>query len=183
MPKLEGGGDVVVVEYDPSWPVRYERERASIVEALGDVMEGVAGIEHVGSTAVPGLAAKPIIDIIVGLRELPVVERCVQPLESLGYEYRGELFPGIPGRYYFRKGNPRSHQLHLVEHRSEFWQRHILFRDLLRKSPAVAQEYAALKKELAVQYRTDRLAYSEAKTPFIESMLAQARSAGRLTHG
>ena len=175
MVKLEGGGDIVVVEYDPSWPARYERERASIVEALDDVMEGIAAIEHVGSTAVPGLAAKPIIDIIVGVRELPVVERCVQPLESLGYEYRGELFPGIPGRYYFPKGNPRSHQLHMVEHRSEFWQRHILFRDLLRERPAVAREYEALKRELAVQYRTDRLAYTEAKTPFIESALARAR--------
>ena len=174
MANVQGYRDVIVVDYDASWPARYERERASIVETLGDVMEGVAAIEHVGSTAVPGLAAKPIIDIMIGVRELPVGEGCVQPLESLGYEYRGELFPGIPGRYYFRKGNPRSHQLHLVEHRSEFWQRHILFRDLLGESPAVAQEYSALKKELAVQYRTDRLAYTEAKTTFIESALAQA---------
>ena len=169
MAKVEGSREVVVVDYDPSWPARYERERASIVEALGDVMKGVAGIEHVGSTAVPGLAAKAIIDIMVGIRELPVGERCVQPLESLGYEYRGDAGPG---RYYFRKGNPRSHQLHMDEHGSEFWQRHILFRDLLRKRPAVALEYAALKKELAVRYRTDRIAYMEAKTPFIESALA-----------
>ena len=173
MANVQGYRDVIVVEYDPSWPERYERERAAIVEALGDVMEGVAGIEHVGSTAVPGLAAKPIIDIMVGLRELPVGERCVQPLEALEYEYRGEA--GIPGRYYFRKGNPRSHHLHMVEHGSEFWRRHILFRDLLRKRPAVAREYAALKKELAVRYRTDRLAYTEAKTPFIDAALARER--------
>ena len=173
MAKVQGYRDVVVVDYDSSWPARYERERASIVAALGDVMEGVAGIEHVGSTAVPGLAAKPIIDIMVGVRELPVGERCIQPLESLGYEYRGDA--GIPGRYYFRKGNPRSHHLHMVQHGTEFWQRHLLFRDLLRERPAVAQEYAALKKELAVQYRTDRLAYTEAKTPFIDSALARER--------
>ena len=173
MVKLEGGGDIVVVEYDPSWPARYERERASIVEALGDVMEGVAGIEHVGSTAVPGLAAKPIIDIIVGVRELAAGERCVQPLEGIEYEYLGEA--GIPGRLYFRKGQPRSHHLHMVAHGSEFWQRHILFRDLLRERPAVAREYEALKRELALQYRTDRLAYTEAKTPFIESALARER--------
>ena len=173
MANVQGYRDVIVVEYDPTWPARYERERAGIVEALGDVMEGVAGIEHVGSTAVPGLAAKPIIDIMVGLRELPVGERCVQPLEGLGYEYRGDA--GIPGRYYFRKGNPRSHHLHMVEHGSEFWQRHILFRDLLRERPAVAREYAALKKELAVQYRTDRLAYTEAKTPFIDAALSRER--------
>ncbi len=171
MAKVQGYRDVVVVDYDSSWPARYERERAGIVEALGDVMEGVAAIEHVGSTAVPGLAGKPIIDIMVGIRELAGGERCVQPLEALEYEYRGDA--GIPGRYYFRKGNPRSHHLHMVEHRSEFWQRHILFRDLLRERPAVAREYAALKKELAVRYRTDRLAYTEAKTPFIESALGE----------
>ena len=175
MPKLQSGGDIVVVEYDPSWPARYERERAGIVEALGDVMEGVVAVEHVGSTAVPGLAAKPIIDIIVGVRELPVGEGCIQPLESLGYEYRGLLETGIPGRYYFRKGNPRSHHLHMVQHGTEFWQRHLLFRDLLRERPAVAQEYASLKKELALQYRTDRLAYTEAKTPFIDAALARER--------
>ena len=173
MANVQGYRDVVVVDYDSSWPARYERERASIVAALGDVMEGVAGIEHVGSTAVPGLAAKPIIDIMIGVRELPVGERCVEPLESLGYEYRGDA--GIPGRYYFRKGNPRSHHLHMVQHGTEFWQRHLLFRDLLRERPAVAQEYAALKKELAVQYRTDRLAYTEAKTPFIDAALARER--------
>ena len=173
MANVEGYREVIVVDYDSSWPARYERERASIVEALGDVMEGVDGIEHVGSTAVPGMAAKPIIDIMVGIRELPVGERCVQPLESLGYEYRGDA--GIPDRYYFRKGNPRSHHLHMVEHGSEFWERHLRFRDLLRERPAVAREYAALKKELAVQYRTDRLAYTEAKTPFIESALARER--------
>ncbi len=173
MSNVQGYRDVVVVDYDSSWPARYERERASIVEALGDVMEGVAAIEHVGSTAVPGLAAKPIIDIMVGVRELPVGERCVQPLEALEYEYRGDA--GIPGRYYFRKGNPRSHHLHMVQHGTEFWQRHLLFRDLLRERPAVAQEYAALKKELAAQYRTDRLAYTEAKTPFIDAALARER--------
>ncbi len=173
MDNVQGYRDVIVVEYDPSWPERYERERASIVEALGDVMEGVVHIEHVGSTAVPSLAAKPIIDIMIGVRELPVGEGCIQPLESLGYEYRGEA--GIPGRYYFRKGNPRSHHLHMVQHGTEFWQRHLLFRDLLRERPAVAREYAALKKELAAQYRTDRLAYTEAKTPFIDAALARER--------
>ena len=136
-------------------------------------MEGVAAIEHVGSTAVPGLAAKSIIDIIVGVRELAAGDRCVHPLEGIEYEYLGEA--GIPGRLYFRKGQPRTYHLHMVEHRSEFWERHLLFRDLLRERPAVAREYEALKRELAVQYRTDRLAYTEAKTPFIESALARAR--------
>ncbi len=172
MPQYESYREVFVVDYDPTWPERYEAERARIAEALRHI--GVA-IEHVGSTAVPGLAAKPISDIMVGVRELADGERCIEPLEAVGYEYRGEA--GIPGRLFFRKGDPRSHHLHLVKQRSEFWERHILFRDLLRKRPDIAAQYAALKRELAVKYRTERHQYTEAKTPFIEAALTQAREA------
>ncbi len=168
MPRLEDLPEVVVVDYDPRWPLRFEEEKARMVEALGDT---VVAIEHVGSTAVAGLAAKPIIDIMVGIRKLHDGERCIEPLEALDYEYRGEA--GIPGRLYFRKGEPRSHHLHMVEHGSEFWQRHILFRDLLRSDPKVSRRYGELKKELAIKYRADRLAYTEAKSPFIESVLAR----------
>ncbi len=174
MPKLKDAGEVVVVDYDASWPRQFEEEKSRIVATLGDVMAGVVAIEHVGSTAVPGLAAKPIIDIIPGVRDLSIGELCIEPLERLGYEYLGEV--GIPGRFYFRKGDPRTHHLHLVQHGSEFWERHIRFRDLLRADPEVARQYDALKRELAVKYRTDRLAYTEAKTPFIESALARARA-------
>jgi GrpB-like predicted nucleotidyltransferase (UPF0157 family) len=165
---------VVVVDYDAAWPLRFEEERARIVAALGDVTEGRVAVEHVGSTAVPGLAAKPVIDIVVGVRDLDVGERCVGPLEAIGYEYRGEA--GIPGRLYFRKGNPRTHHVHMVRHGSELWERHVLFRDLLRERPAIAAEYGALKRELAVRYRTRRLEYTDAKTPFIEEALAEARA-------
>jgi GrpB-like predicted nucleotidyltransferase (UPF0157 family) len=167
MPHYQGYREVFVVDYDPTWPERYQEERARIAETLRHV--GVA-IEHVGSTAVPGLAAKPIIDIMVGVRELTDGERCIEPLEAVGYEYRGEA--GIPDRLFFRKGDPRSHHLHLVKQRSEFWERHVLFRDLLRERPDIAAQYAALKRELAVKYRTERLQYTEAKTPFIEAALA-----------
>ncbi len=170
MPKLSDIREVIVVDYNPAWPRRYEEERARIVAALGDL---ALTIEHVGSTAVPGLAAKPVIDIMIGVRELADGQACIGPLRSLGYEYRGD--GGIPDRHYFRKGAPRSHHLHLVEHESEFWERHILFRDRLREDPELAREYGALKKELAVQYRTERLAYTEAKSPFIKAALAQAR--------
>ena len=118
MPKLKDAGEVVVVDYDPRWPRQFEEEKARIVAALGDVMEGVVAIEHVGSTAVPGLAAKPIIDIIPGVRDLSYGGLCIQPLERLDYEYLGEM--GIPGRFYFRKGDPRTHHLHLVLHGREF---------------------------------------------------------------
>ena len=169
----ESSDPVVIVPYDPSWPARYEEERVRIVEALGAAMAGVVAIEHAGSTAVPELAAKPVIDIMIGVREFAHGERCIEPMETLGYEYRGEA--GVPGRYYFRKGNPRSHHVHLVEHGGEFWNGHIAFRDLLRERPDIARRYAALKKELATRYGTDRVGYTDAKTPFIESVLAQAR--------
>src|SRR3972149_9435487 len=116
---------VVIVDYDLSWPIRYEEERGRIIEALGGSIEGVFAIEHVGSTSVPGCGAKPIIDIMIGVRELTHGERCVGPLETLGYEYRGEL--GIPGRFYFAKPRarrPRSHHIHLVARGSRFWPTH-----------------------------------------------------------
>lgn len=165
--------EVVIVDYDPQWPARFEAERARIALALGSV-DGVIAIEHVGSTAVPGLAAKPIIDIMIGVREIAIGERCIEPMESLDYEYRGDA--GIPGRHYFRKGNPRSHHLHLIEHGSEFWVNHLLFRDELRSHPESAREYEALKRELAERHRFDRAAYTDAKNPFIASALARARS-------
>ncbi|MCH8993496.1 MAG: GrpB family protein [Chloroflexi bacterium] len=133
---------VVIVDYEPNWPAAFEQERARIVAALGNVMEDVVAIEHVGSTAVPGLAAKPIIDIMIGVRKLADGEQSVEPLVGLGYEYLGEY--GIPGRFYFRKGSPRSHHVHLVHHNSDFWERHLLFRDLLREQPGLRDEYDAL---------------------------------------
>ena len=166
--------EVIVVDYDPAWPARYEKERVRIARALRHV---VVAIEHVGSTAVPGLAAKPIIDIMVGVREQADGERCIQPLEAIGYEYRGE--GEIPGWRHFRRGDPRSHHLHLVEQHSDFWKGHIRFRDLLREDADVARQYGALKRELAVTFRTQRLDYTEAKTPFIEAAMARAQERHR----
>ena len=170
------GEAVTVVRYDPAWPDLYERERALIARALGDP---AVAIEHVGSTAVPGLGAKPIIDILIAVLDLSDGERCMRPLEELGYEYRGEA--GIAGRLYFRKfsGGKRSHQIHMVEQESDFWQRHILFRDFLREQPQEAQDYYDVKVRLAERFGTDRLGYNEAKTEFIESALARARAAAR----
>lgn len=165
---------VLIADYDLRWPEEFAREKERIVRSLGDATGGA--IEHVGSTSVPGCAAKPIIDIMIGVRELAVGERCIEPLVGLGYEYMGEY--GIPGRFYFRKGEPRSHHIHLVEHGCDFWVRHIAFRDLLRARPDLAEQYSALKRELAGQYGADRVGYTEAKTPFIDAVLAQAAAAG-----
>ena len=168
-----GMGEAVgIAEYDPAWTAAYERERALIADALADL---VLAIEHVGSTAVPGLGAKPVIDITVGVRTLVDGEKCVGPMEELGYEYRGD--GEIPGRHYFRKftRGERTHHLNIVEHKGDFWERHILFRDYLREHPQEAQDYYELKVRLAERFGTDRLGYNEAKTAFIELALAKAK--------
>jgi len=163
---------VLVVEYDPEWPRRYEDERARIIAALGGLM---TGIEHVGSTAVPGLGGKPVIDIMVGVARFEDGERCVGLLEGLGYEYCGEA--GIPGRLFFRRGLPRTHQIHLAEEGGDFWEDVLLFRNFLRAHPQTAAEYYKLKKKLAARFRTEREVYADAKTPFIRSVLERARAA------
>ena len=166
------GEAVEIAEYDPAWPAAYERERVLIADALADL---VLAIEHVGSTAVPGLGAKPVIDITVGVRTLVDGEKCVGPMEELGYEYRGD--GEIPGRHYFRKftRGERTHHLNIVEHKGDFWERHILFRDYLREHLQEAQDYCELKVRLAERFGTDRLGYNEAKTAFIELALAKAK--------
>jgi GrpB-like predicted nucleotidyltransferase (UPF0157 family) len=165
---------VIIVEYDPRWPAQYEAERDVIVAAVGD---WIVAIEHVGSTAVPGLGGKPIIDIMPAVRRLMDAERCIQPLASVGYEYVPEYNEIMPERRYFHKGPPeaRTFHLHVVERTSEFWERHLLFRDFLRGHPEEAQEYYLLKKELAARFGRDREGYTEAKTAFIEGIVARAR--------
>ena len=148
----------------------YAAESARIQDAIG---EWLVGIEHVGSTSVPGLAAKPVIDIMPGLRDLGDSPLIVRPLQALGYRYFPEHEDVLPERRYFalpagdeHRGRRRFH-LHIVETTSEFWRRHLAFRDYLRAHPDVAGEYAALKRRLAAEYGSDREGYTEAKTEFI----------------
>ncbi len=173
------GGPIVVVEYDPDWVRQYEAERTLILQIIG---EHVAAIEHMGSTAVPGLAAKPIIDILLGVRALGEAPACIQPLANIGYEYVPEYETSIPERRYFHKGPPqaRTHHLHMVEVTSEFWKRQLAFRDYLRAHPAVAREYAELKQALAVQYKWDRSGYTDAKSAFVQAVLAKALARGNV---
>src|SRR5262245_20286880 len=133
-------GIVRVVRYERDWKALFEQEKQLLDLAIGGYAEF---IEHVGSTAVTGLDAKPIIDIAVALSSLDLADRCVESLRRLGYRYKGEY--GIAGRHYFVKGNPRTHHLHVVESGSEFWQNHLLFRNHLRDNPDAANEYRELK--------------------------------------
>jgi len=164
---------VFVVPYDPEWPRQFERERA----LLGRVFRGNrVSVEHVGSTAVPHLGAKPIIDIMVGVSALSEVESRIPDLEAQGYEYVPEYEAQIPERRYFRKPRavPRTHHLHCVIRDGAFWRRHLLFRDYLRAHPEAASAYFELKQRLASRHRTDRIAYTEAKSSFIDSLLEKA---------
>ena len=147
-------------------------ERELIHTALG---EFALDIQHVGSTSVLNLAAKPIIDILVGIRTLELPPEQVASLATIGYEYRGPQDGNIPERLYLRKGAPRSHHLHIAVPNSGFWNDHLLFRDYLRANPRTAKEYETLKRRLAVKYRAARLAYIDAKNDFIQDALATAR--------
>jgi GrpB-like predicted nucleotidyltransferase (UPF0157 family) len=166
---------VVIVEYTHEWVTLYEKEKELIQKVIGHI---AVAIEQVGSTAVPGLGAKPTIDIMVGLHRLADAEKCLEPLGSIGYEYQPEHEASMPERRFFRKGQPPKEQhyhLHMVEKRSDFWKQHLLFRDYLRTHPETTQQYYKLKKELASKYGSNREGYTEAKTSFIESIIAKAK--------
>jgi GrpB-like predicted nucleotidyltransferase (UPF0157 family) len=175
MGRKETTAPVVIVDYDPQWPILYEEEKGRILGVIG---HAVVAIEHVGSTAVPGLGAKPTIDIIVGIRQLADAEECIELLRSIGYEYVPEYNDIIPERRYFHKGPPeaRTQHLHMVEVTSDFWERHVLFRDYLRTHPEEARRYHKLKKELSAEFGSDREGYTDAKTAFIGAAVAKAQA-------
>ncbi len=166
---------VIVVPYDADWPSQFERECA----ILSMVFSGTdAVIEHVGSTAVPGLGAKPVIDILVGLSRVADAESRSSQLGAQGYEYVRQYEAQLPDRRYYRKPRfgPRAYHLHCVVRGGDFWIRHIAFRDYLRAHPESAAAYFELKRELAA--RCGKGAYTEAKSPFIEDVLSRALSGG-----
>ena len=167
---------VRIVDYDPHWPMLYEEEKRRILEVIGHI---VVRIEHIGSTAVPGLGAEPTIDIMVAVDHLKDAERCIEPLQRIGYEYQPKHEVSMPERRFFRKGEPpkgQHYHFHMVELTSDFWERHLLFRDYLRTHPEVSEEYYELKKRLANEYGSDHEGYTESKTSFIESVVAKAKS-------
>ena len=166
--------EVTVVEYDPAWPDAF---RAEADVLLARFEPGAARVEHIGSTAVPGLGAKPIIDIMLGAGGLRDIERAIPSIESLGYVYVPELEAEMPERRFFRKDTNgcRSHHLHGVRFDGVFWQDHLLFRDYLRSHPDVAGAYHDLKRRLASRFRSDPHAYTYGKNPFIEEVLVSAR--------
>jgi GrpB-like predicted nucleotidyltransferase (UPF0157 family) len=157
-----------LVAYDSDWPRRFERERAALPGAIGPWIAG--GIHHVGSTSVPGLAAKPIIDILVGVRGLDESRACLEPLAELGYLYAPYMEAEM---HWLCKPHPsrRTHHLHLVPSGSERYRAELAFRDRLRADDELAVEYLALKQSLARRFEKDREAYTAAKSDFIRRAL------------
>jgi GrpB-like predicted nucleotidyltransferase (UPF0157 family) len=199
------GKPVIIAEYDSEWRQRFGRERELILRTCGE--EPFVCIEHVGSTAVPGLAAKPIIDIMPGLRTLDEVPSQIGPLASIGHQFVPPLIDaltsigyqyvpeferpndfdeGMPERRYFRKDidGERAFHMHMVAVTSEFWRDHLLFRNFLRVSPEDAREYERVKRRLAAEYNAAmtpqsniNLGYTDRKSDCINAIMAKARAA------
>lgn len=170
--------EIKLVPYDPTWPMQYAAEIARVLAALpGDL---IIAVEHFGSTAISGLPAKPIIDILIAARSVGEARAvAVGRLDSLGYAF----WPDNPktDRLFFVKGLPpsapqRTHHIHMTEIDGEMWQR-LIFRDYLRAHPDEAARYAALKHDLATRHSQDREAYTDAKSDYVDGVLAKARAA------
>lgn len=155
---------VEVVEYDPRWPGEFERESRAIA---GVLTCPVVAIHHIGSTSVPGLCAKPIIDLLLVVARVGDLDGQVERMAALGYLARGEL--GIPGRRYFSRGiDRRTHHVHAFAGGDANVARHLAFRDYLRQHPAVMAEYGELKRRVASSCGHDIEVYMDGKDPFIK---------------
>jgi GrpB-like predicted nucleotidyltransferase (UPF0157 family) len=169
---VSGNSDrVELVEHDPTWATLFEQERVRLAPVFG---RQAIGIEHIGSTSVPGLCAKPVVDVLVGLRELELSQGQIEAMEGLGYEFLGEH--GLPGRLFFRK-HPRTHHVHVVVYGGKHWERQVTFRDALRTDAGERQRYDEFKRKLAAEGHP-REVYTEMKTPFIREVEARARARG-----
>lgn len=160
-------GAVKIVGHSPSWARLFAVEKQILESIIG---EFVLQIEHIGSTAVKNLDAKPIIDIAVAVEKISDAQKCVAPLKNAGYTYKGEN--GIAGRHYLSKGEQRrTHHLHIVEQSSGLWREHLKFRDSLRAGKEIARKYAKLKRDLATRFPFDRESYTNGKAAFIQQVL------------
>lgn len=171
-PNSEEQRDVELVPHNPEWSRLADQEAQFI---LTGISFPVIGIYHIGSTSVPEIKAKPILDFVLEVEHLPDVIDNLADFEKLGYCHKGEF--GIPGRQFFTKDTEgeRTHHLHAFERGHQDIERHLIFRDYLRANPAAAQEYEELKVELAERFPKASGSYTEAKSDFILSMDEVAR--------
>ena len=166
---------VRIVPYDPTWAEYFRREKELLLKVLG---ETVLDVRHIGSTSIGGMPAKPILDILAGVRTLAAVEPLVEDLNLIGYQDRGN--GDAPGRRYFVKGaeERRTHHLNFCALNGIFWTTHVFFRDYLEKHPDAAKQYATLKRALAAKFPNDRPAYTRGKEEFVGSILKLAANEG-----
>jgi GrpB-like predicted nucleotidyltransferase (UPF0157 family) len=167
---------IIIVAYDPNWKRKAEKEIEAIKNLFVDA-DWLIEIQHIGSTAIPGLAAKPVIDFLIGVRSLDEAQQAIKPIEDLGYVY----WYDNPNKekMFFVKGMPpfgtgRTHHIHIVKHEGDYWQARLLFRDYLRKHPDEMLRYAKLKQEKMAQHPEDREAYTDAKGEYVASVLKKA---------
>ncbi|MDE6505464.1 MAG: GrpB family protein [Clostridia bacterium] len=162
---------ITVVEYDPQWEELFKKERILIKNILG---ENAIEIYHIGSTAVKGLCAKPIIDIMPAVKNIAETDLAASRFENIGYEYLGEF--GIKGRRYLRKGgDERTHQIHIFQANDTFnIERHLAVRDYLRTHAADASKYGEMKKRLALKYPYDIERYCDGKEQFVKELEIKA---------
>ncbi|WP_227396140.1 GrpB family protein [Jeotgalibacillus aurantiacus] len=159
-------GEVFLVPWTEGWQREFESEKKRIEEMAGAF---ILEVHHIGSTSVPGLSAKPILDIAVEVSSFKLGEDCIAPLEKLDYGYKGTAI--LPDRHYFSKGEPRTHQIHLYETGSPYLEEQLKLRDILRNDEQVMREYESLKRELADAHQNDKHLYAERKTVFIKRIL------------
>jgi GrpB-like predicted nucleotidyltransferase (UPF0157 family) len=162
-------GIVRLVSYDPEWQQLFEVEKNALESVLGD---SLIAVEHIGSTAVPGIKAKPILDLMVAIKSLDAWERIREPLSTLGYEFRTD-FRKEHGHILFVKGPEecRTHYLKVTECNSDFWTEHVLFRDYLISHPEYRDEYQRIKESLLEAYGGDRAPYTKGKEVFVKRVL------------
>jgi GrpB-like predicted nucleotidyltransferase (UPF0157 family) len=162
-------------EANPEWVNKFEEAKTELENAIG---QHVVSIEHMGSTSIPNLSAKPEIDILIGLEKLEDAEKCIEPLKAIGYPYYKRFEENTPERRYFRKSEgitPLVH-VHMYEIESDFYKDHLLFRDYLRGNHEVAKQYEDLKKTLLESSEGDRSIYQSGKAEFIHRIVDEAKS-------
>ena len=163
---------VTLHDYDACWPDLFEAERERLFTALPGKF---LAIEHIGSTAIPGLVAKPIIDLLAGVKSMAAAQAVAKPLCGSGYTTSAEFNATLTDRQWFMRWaeGHRTHHLHVVVHNGSVWQERLRFRDALRSNPQLAQQYADLKFQLARAHQDDREAYTDAKADFVRHVLSR----------
>lgn len=166
-------GKVKLVPHDPNWDKLFHDEKINLINAFPDM---ILEVSHGGSTAIPTISAKPIIDMFIRINDLPDAEKIKERMATLGYSYRGE--DGVPGRILYVKGpeDNRTHYAHFVQGDNDEWENHLLIKDHFLKNPQAAAEYEKLKLTLAKQFSDDRKAYSHGKDAYIKGILEKAKS-------